>query len=141
MAPGPPVSRAPRLDPARHCLPAARRCREARSELFTDQVFTDFTMPTWRLQATGSDDSIALRRRGHPGASCVVRHRISPTRDGFVIELEESSGTRATTYCREMIAAMLHGVRISELLSVCCTGDWSSARQAEHAAAVRLLRD
>jgi hypothetical protein len=108
--------------------------------LFTDEVCTDLTMPTWRLQATGRDDSIALRRRGHPGTSRVVRHRIWPTPEGFVIELEESSGTRATTYCREIIAAMLHGVRINEL-SVYCTGDWSSARQAEHAAAVRLLRD
>ena len=42
---------------------------EAHPELFTDDVFTDFTMPTWRLQASGREDSIALRLRGHPAAS------------------------------------------------------------------------
>jgi hypothetical protein len=58
-----------------------------------------------------------------------------------VVELKKRwRDARDDWYCREMIAATLHGVRISEL-SVYCTGDWSSARQAEHDAAVRPLRD
>ena len=36
--------------------------------LFAADVFCDFTMPTWRLQASGVEDSVALRLAGRPGA-------------------------------------------------------------------------
>ena len=35
--------------------------------LFGAGMFCDFTMPTWRLQASGVEDSVALRLAGHPG--------------------------------------------------------------------------
>lgn len=113
---------------------------EVDPDLFTEDVFTDFTMPTWRLQASGREDSVALRRRGHPAPGRVVRHRVRPTGDGFVMELEERwHDSKDDWYCREIIAATLRDGRIGEL-SVYCTGDWSSKRQAEHAARVALLR-
>ena len=60
--------------------------------------------------------------------------------EGFVLEFEErwQDGTD-DWYAREMLAATLRGESICAL-SVYCTGDWSSKRQAEHAAAVHLLR-
>ena len=47
--------------------------------LFAPDVFLDFTMPTWRLQAQGAEDSLALRSGGHPGSSRVIRSRFDPT--------------------------------------------------------------
>jgi hypothetical protein len=113
---------------------------EAAPGLFTEDVFTDFTLPTWRLQASGRAECVALRRGGHPSPGRVVRRRVLPTAEGFVMEFEERWQDAADDwYCREMIAAMLRGESICEL-SVYCTGDWGSRRQAEHAASVQLLR-
>ena len=36
--------------------------------LFAAGMFCDLTMPAWRLQASGVEDSVALRLAGHPGA-------------------------------------------------------------------------
>jgi len=108
--------------------------------LFAPDVFCDFTMPTWRLQASGIDDAVGLRKAGHPGPSRVPRWRFDPTPTGFVLELEEDwqwDGDRWT--CRELFRADVSDDGISQL-SVYCTGDWSAARRAEHAAAVTLLR-
>jgi hypothetical protein len=108
--------------------------------LFADDVFCDFTLPTWRLQAKGVADVVALRRRGHPGPGRVPRWRCDPTPTGFVLELEESwQDGGEDWYAREMARADVVGTAIS-YLSVYCTGDWSASRRAEHAAAVQLLR-
>lgn len=108
--------------------------------LFTDDVFVDFTMPRWRLQAEGLDAALALRRRGHPAPGRVPRWRLDPTPGGFVIELEERwTDAGGDWYCREMMRAELRGESIREL-SVYCTGDWDATRQAEHRAQVRLSR-
>ncbi len=108
--------------------------------LFTPNVFCDFTMPLWRLQAEGLENVVALRRQGHPGPSSIPRHRCDATASGFVLEIEERwTWAGQDWYCREMIRADVEGGSISNI-SVYCTGDWDSARQAQHAAAVRLLR-
>jgi hypothetical protein len=57
--------------------------------LFTPDVFCDFTMPQWRLQAQGVEDLVALRKAGHPGPSRVPRSRFDATATGFVLEVEE----------------------------------------------------
>jgi hypothetical protein len=108
--------------------------------MFAPDVFCDFTMPTWRLQASGIEDAVALRKAGHPGPGRVPRWRFDPTPTGFVVEVEEDweqDGERWT--CREMMRADVADEGIT-LLSVYCTGDWDAARRAEHAAAVMLLR-
>jgi hypothetical protein len=108
--------------------------------LFAPDVFCDFTMPTWRLQASGIEDAVALRKAGHPGTSTVPRWRFDPTPTGFVLEIEEDwtdDGGRWT--CREMFRADVGEEGITEL-AVYCTGDWDEARRAEHAAEVTLLR-
>lgn len=108
--------------------------------LFTPEVFCDFTVPTWRLQAEGLEAVLALRRSGHPSPGRVSRHRFDPTPTGFVLEVEERwDADGEQWYCRELIRADATEEGISRL-SVYCTGDWDSARVAEHADAVTLIR-
>lgn len=108
--------------------------------LFTPDVFCDFTLPRWRLQAEGREAALALRRRGHPGPGTVPRCRVDTTARGFVIELEERwHDAQGAWYAREMMRADLRGDAICEL-SVYCTGDWDAPRIAEHHAAVTLAR-
>lgn len=107
--------------------------------LFAADMFCDFTMPTWRLQACGVEDSVALRLAGHPEKGTVPRWRFDPTPTGFVLEVEEawdSDGEHWT--CRELFRADIGDEGITQL-SVYCTGDWDAARRAEHAAAVTLI--
>jgi hypothetical protein len=113
---------------------------QADPALFVDEVFCDFSLPTWRLQARGRADTTALRQQGHPAPGRVVRHRVRPTDDGFVLELEERWHSDGDDwYCRECFCATLAGDAIAEL-SVYCTGDWSGARQQQHGQRVTLLR-
>ncbi len=113
---------------------------KAPAGLFADDVFCDFTLPHWRLQAEGIDGLLALRAAGHPGPSAVVRSRLDETSTGFVLEVEERWSDGADSwYCRELFRTDADELGITNL-SVYCTGDWSSARQEEHRRAVALLR-
>jgi hypothetical protein len=108
--------------------------------LFAPEVFCDFTLPHWRLQAEGVDDLVALRRQGHPGPGTVPRWRCDRTSRGFVLEFEErweQDGQR--WYARELVRADVVDDAIVSL-SVYCTGDWDEARQRDHAEQVRLIR-
>lgn len=108
--------------------------------LFAADVFCDFTMPTWRFQASGVEDAVALRKGGHPGASTVPRWRFDPTPTGFVLEIEEDwTDDDGRWTCRELFRADVGEEGITEL-SVYCTGDWDEAQRARHAAEVTLLR-
>jgi hypothetical protein len=108
--------------------------------LFTHDVFCDFTLPQWRLQAQGAGDVVALRLAGHPGASRVPRSRFDPTATGFVLEVEEEWDSDGESwYCRELFRADITDGSISQL-AVYCTGDWDRALVAKHAQAVTLLR-
>lgn len=71
--------------------------------LFASNVFCDFTMPKWRLQAAGIDGVVALRKAGHPGPGRVPRWRTDATANGFVLEFEERWEQDGTDwYSREM---------------------------------------
>src|SRR3954447_5689570 len=108
--------------------------------LLAPTVFCDFTMPLWRLQASGVDDVVALRKAGHPGPGRVPRWRFDPTPTGFVLQFEaswEQDGEAGPA--REMARADVGADGITQL-SVYCTGDWDAARRAEHAGQVTLLR-
>ena len=107
---------------------------------FTADVFCDFTLPRWRLQAQGLAEVVALRLHGHPGPGTVPRWRCDPTPSGLVLEVEERwSQDGKDWYCRELFRADVRGDSICSL-AVYCTGDWDAAREAEHANAVQLLR-
>jgi hypothetical protein len=108
--------------------------------LFTPDVFVDFTMPQWRLQAQGEHDAVALRLAGHPGPSRVPRSRFDATTTGFVLEVEEEWDQDGEAwYCRELFRADVSDGRISSL-SIYCTGDWDAERVARHEQSVTLIR-
>ena len=108
--------------------------------LFAPDLFTDFTMPLWRLQADTAEGSIALRAAGHPMPGRVPRSRLDLTQTGFVLEVEETwQADGDHWYCRELFRADVDHGSITQL-AVYCTGDWSSARVAEHQAAMSLIR-
>jgi hypothetical protein len=113
---------------------------EAPAGLFAADVFCDFTMPLWRLQARGLEGLVGLRKQGHPGPGKIPRWRTDATEKGFVIEFDErweQNGKEWTS--REMARADVRGDSISSL-SIYCTGDWDEKRRAEHAKAVSLIR-
>jgi hypothetical protein len=114
---------------------------EAQPGLFAPDVFLDVTLPRWRLQASGIDDALAVRSTHHPEAGRVPRFRFDPTPTGFVLELEEvwDDDRGEHWYCRELFRADTGPEGITHM-SVYCTGDWDTARVAEHAAAVVLIR-
>ena len=108
--------------------------------LFRPDVFLDLTMPTWRVQSTGAEDLTAVRKEGHPGPGTVTPWRAAPMPGGFVFEFEERWNSEGQQwYAREMMRVEVADGAIAEL-TVYCTGDWDEARQAEHAAAVTLIR-
>jgi hypothetical protein len=101
--------------------------------LFAPDVFLDFTPPLWRMQASGLQAAVALRRAGHPSPGTVSRWRTDRTERGFVMELEEVwHAAGRDWYCREMVRADVSDGVIADL-SVYCTGDWDAARQVRHA--------
>jgi hypothetical protein len=50
---------------------------KAPAGLFTEDVFLDFTLPQWRLQAQGVGPVIGMRLQGHPGEGTVPRGKPS----------------------------------------------------------------
>ena len=109
--------------------------------LFRPDVFLDLTMPTWRVQAAGAEELIAERKAGHPGSGTVTRWRADPTPTGFVFEFEERWDHEGQRVVRAGDDARWRWPRARcQTLIVYCTGDWDQARQAEHAAAVTLIR-
>lgn len=113
----------------------------APSDLFADDVFVDFTMPHWRLQADHQAGLVELRRRGRPGPSTVASSRVDTTESGFVIEWTErwTDDAGMEWYCREMARADVVDGSIADL-SIYCSGDWDTRRVEEHRRAVELLR-
>lgn len=112
---------------------------EAPEGLFTNDVFCDFTLPLWRLQAQGLESVVSLRVEGHPGKGKVSHWRCDPTPSGFVLEVEErwhQSGK--DWHCRELFRADLNDNAISNL-SVYCTGDWDADREDLHHRSVKLI--
>ena len=108
--------------------------------LFAPDVFSDLSLPHWRLQAATAAEILTIRAESHPCPGQVRVERVEQTGHGFTLEFEERWDDQGQRwYCREMIRADVVAGRIVEL-SIYCTGDWDEARQREHAAAVRLIR-
>lgn len=108
--------------------------------LFTEDVFCDFSLPLWRLQAEGLDDVVALRTGGHPYLGRVPRSRLDVTGTGFLLEVDEEWEADGRSWsCRELMRCDVTGGSVSAI-SVYCTGDWDEAQVARHREAVRLIR-
>lgn len=113
---------------------------ELRDDLFAADCFTDLTLPHWRVQATTSEEIVAIRESSHPCNGRVRVERVDETASGFVIAFEERwEDGGQQWYCREQIRADVIGDTIVDM-AVYCTGDWDEAKQREHAAAVHLAR-
>ena len=108
--------------------------------LFAPDLFTDLSLPHWRLQSATADEIVAIRASEHLHPGQVRVERVEPTEHGFTIEFEERwTHEGQSWYCREMIRADVAGDSIIEM-SVYCTGDWDRSRRAQHAREVQLLR-
>jgi hypothetical protein len=108
--------------------------------LFAPDVFTDLSLPQWRLQAATAEGLVGLRFAGHPHPGQVRVERLEQTGHGFTLEFEERWGAEGQQwYCREMLRADVEGDSIVELC-IYCTGDWDEARQRDHAGSVELIR-
>jgi hypothetical protein len=108
--------------------------------LFSDDLYCDLSLPTWRRQGEGLTAALALRSDGHPWPGRVVRSRFDPTPTGFVLEWSEAWDHAGDHwYCRELMRAEVAHGRIASM-SVYCTGDWDSARVAQHAEEEPLTR-
>jgi hypothetical protein len=108
--------------------------------LFHPDVFLDLSLPTWRVQARGTQDLEQERKDGHPGPSTVTRWRSDPTPTGLVFEFEERwSSEGQQWYSREMMRMGVVDGAVADV-AVYCTGDWDEARQREHARSVTLIR-
>jgi len=114
--------------------------RDVPGGLFRLDVFLFLFLSFWLLHAASAEDLIAERKQGHPGSGRVTRWRADPTPSGFVLEFEERWNSEGQPwYAREMMLIEVAEGTIAEV-TVYCTGDWDQARQAEHAAAVTLIR-
>ncbi|MHB9859128.1 hypothetical protein [Streptomyces sp. YIM S03343] len=114
--------------------------------LFTDDVFLDLSVPQWRVQTSGRDALVELRRRFHPPLGSVPRHRVDVTDTGLVLEWEEcweneqdEQDEQGGWYCRELMRADVRDGAIDDI-SIYCTGDWDAGVRAAHAREVTLLR-
>ena len=109
--------------------------------LFAPDVFADITLPHWRVQARGAEQTIATKTRFHPPAGRTRVEKVLAGVHGYTLKVEERwEDGGQQWYCREAFLCDLdHQGRITEL-SVYCTGDWDEAAVARHAEAVTLLR-
>lgn len=108
--------------------------------LFAADVFTDLSLPQWRIQTATAADILAVRADRHPFPGQVHVERVDLTESGFTVAFEERwehHGQR--WYSRELIRADVVDDRIVDM-AVYCTGDWDEAVQREHAGSVKLLR-
>jgi hypothetical protein len=109
--------------------------------LFAADVFADFTLPHWRTQVQGAEETITTKSSLHPPAGRTRVEKVLAAERGYTLKVEERWEDGGTQwYCREAFLCDLDDQgRITEL-SVYCTGDWDEAAVARHAETVTLLR-
>ena len=108
--------------------------------IFAPDVFSDLSLPQWRLQAEGVDGAFRLREEPHPQVGKVRVEALDRTSRGFLLQFEERWEAEGQQwYCRELIHCVVTDGWISEL-AIYCTGDWDEAVQRQHADQVHLIR-
>lgn len=108
-------------------------------DVFSEDVFLDFTLPLWRIQAKGLAAVHGVRMRGHPDPGQVPRWSAVTTGNGFAMQAEERwTNAKSHWYCREAFFAELRDGKVCRL-SVYCTGDWDAERQQAHQNEVALI--
>ena len=109
--------------------------------LFAPDVFADVTLPHWRVQWQGIEETIAGKTRFHPPAGRTRVEKVLAGATGYGLKVEERwEDGGQQWYCREAFLCDLDDEgRITELHGY-CTGDWDEVAVARHAEAVTLLR-
>lgn len=109
--------------------------------LFAPDVFADITLPHWRVQVQGAEETTAAKAGFHPPAGRTRVEKVLVAARGYTLKVEErwEDGGRHW-YCREAFLCDLDDEGRIVDLSVYCTGDWDEATVARHAEAVTLLR-
>lgn len=111
------------------------------TDLFDDEVFSDVSLPHWRVQAEDAAQIVAVRQQSHPYPGRVRVEKVLDAGTGYAVKLEERwEDGGQEWYCRESFICELdqHGRIIG--FDVYCTGDWDEAAVAAHAQAVTLIR-
>ncbi|MEP7019718.1 MAG: hypothetical protein ABI808_03635 [Pseudonocardiales bacterium] len=113
----------------------------ATEDLFAPDVFADMTLPQWRVQIQGAEQTVAGKTTLHPPAGRTRVEKVLAGSHGYAIKVEERwQDGGQHWYCREAFLCDLDDEgRITEL-SVYCTGDWDEAAVARHAESVTLIR-
>lgn len=112
----------------------------AAGDVLADDVFLDGNPPLWRFQLQGRDAFDTWIKSFMPDGADTTVVRTVPTATGFVTEMtgrHQEDGEEITD--RKIILAEVRDARIAEL-TVYCSGDWTSADRARHAAETHLLR-
>ena len=131
---------APMIDTAVARLVVFLETGEAPDGLFAPTVFSDVSLPRWRVQTDTAEGIVALRRHSHPAPGRVTVERVDHHAAGFTAAIEERwTDDQDDWYCREHFRADVTDAGIVDF-AVYCTGDWDAERRREHAAQVRLIR-
>jgi ketosteroid isomerase-like protein len=109
-------------------------------DVLTEDVFLDGHPPLWRFQLQGRETFAAWLKGYSPDGAETTVVRTIPTATGFVTELtgrHDEDGEELTD--RKLILATVRDAQIAEL-TVFCSGDWTPALRARHAAEAPILR-
>jgi len=117
-----------------HCFESL----EAPDDLFAPDAFFDLLPPMWRLQLQGPKTFGAQLRAISQGRATSRVHRVVPTRDGFVMEHEETQH-EADEVARRLWLCNVKDGRITDVLGY-CNGGWDAELRARHAAEAPMLR-
>lgn len=108
---------------------------------FAPQVFSDLTLPHWRVQVMGADAIVATRQQMHPQPGTVRVEQVLGDEHCYSVKLEERwQDGGQEWYCREGCICVLDDQGRIEDFTLYCTGDWSEELVRQHAASVTLLR-
>jgi hypothetical protein len=109
--------------------------------LFARDVFADITLPHWRVQAQGEEQTIAGKAALHPPGGGTRVEKVLAGSHGYTLKVEERwKDDGQQWYCREAFICDLDDEGQITELSVYCTGDWDEAAVARHTEAVTLIR-
>ena len=109
--------------------------------LFAPDVFADVTLPHWRVQWQGLEQTIEGKARFHPAAGRTRVEKVIAGATGYAIKVEERwEDGGQQWYCREAFLCELDDAGRITALDAYCTGDWDEVAVARHAEAVTLIR-
>ncbi len=105
-------------------LAAAFATGKVGAGVFTDDVFFDMNVPSWRYQLEGLETARSMFASDVVPGDVLAMH-VTPTFDGFVLELSVRDPEHMY---RQLLLARTRGGLISEV-TLYCTGPWDAATE------------